>query len=90
MDTVEISTSMFEFLIKKPVSYIVSYIGDNPQALYKGIPLIFAVYNMVPIISGVWAWLPCVYKIYQYTGYIPYNKIYRFIRRRFQCSSWTL
>lgn len=47
------------------------FIRHNPDVIYKGTPIILAVYFISPVISITWEWLPWLWATYDISRRIP-------------------
>ena len=52
-----------------------NYIKDHPELLYKGIPLLMAIYMFSPIFILIWAYLPWIWALYTIYRQIPTRTI---------------
>nr|QBK86409.1 MAG: uncharacterized protein LCMAC102_02040 [Marseillevirus LCMAC102] len=61
----ELEKKEFDVLVSKSYAYIKKYVSDHPYLLYKGLPLIVAIYVLYPLIFTVWEWLPWIWSSYE-------------------------
>jgi hypothetical protein len=57
------------YLFSKLYYLIEEYVKNNPEIIYKGIPLVVAIYIMHPTLFLFWNWLPWIW-----TSYEIYNR----------------
>ena len=67
----EISETEFKSLVYSSADKIKQFVIDNPQVVYKGIPLLLAIYLFYPIILAGWYWLPWICATYEAYNRIP-------------------
>ena len=62
-ETKEISESEFKDLVSSSVGKVKKFLVDNPQVVYKGIPLLMVIYLFYPLVLAGWYWLPWIWGV---------------------------
>jgi len=70
-NTEEINEKELKNLVSSSTSKIKQFLIDNPQVVYKGIPLIMVIYLFYPVLLAGWYYLPWIWTTYQVYQTIP-------------------
>ena len=71
----EFSEAKFKDLVCSSASKINQFIKDNPQVVYKGVPLMLAIYLLYPVFLVGWHWLPWMWSVYEFYYHMPSGTI---------------
>lgn len=71
----EIGDEKIKEMLTKSREVINKYIRDNPEILYKGIPIALAIYILSPTLFMAWEWLPWLWATYEIYNRIPEGTI---------------
>ena len=67
----EISEKEFKNLISSSANKVKQFLIDNPQVVYKGVPLLLFIYLFYPILLAGWYWFPWIWASYEAYNRIP-------------------
>nr|QBK85629.1 MAG: uncharacterized protein LCMAC101_02240 [Marseillevirus LCMAC101] len=67
----EISETEFKDLVSSSVDKVKKFLADNPQVVYKGVPLLLFIYLFYPILLAGWYWFPWIWASYEIYNSIP-------------------
>ena len=68
---VEMTDDVFKALVNKSCGYITEYVRSRPDILYKGVPLLVAVYILSPVMFFAWEWMPWIWASYEIYRRVP-------------------
>lgn len=74
-NTEEISEKEFKNLVSSSASKVKQFILDNPQVVYKGIPVLMVIYFFYPFLLAGWYYLPWIWATFQVYQSIPPGSI---------------
>lgn len=67
----EISETEFKNLVSSSASKVKQFLLDNPHVVFKGIPVLLAIYFFYPVLLVGWYYLPWVWVTFQVYQSIP-------------------
>ncbi len=71
----EISEKEFKDLVSSSASKVKQFLVDNPQVVFKGVPVLMVIYLFYPAIAVGWYWFPWAWALYQAYNSIPTGTI---------------
>jgi len=70
-DIGKISEEKIKEILSKTCENVRKYIQDHPEIIYKGVPLLIALYILSPVLFFTWEWLPWIWASYELYNRIP-------------------
>lgn len=71
MPETEITEEKLKHLLSTSTEHITEFIIKHPEIIYKGVPLIIAIYILSPAVIVIWHWLPWLWATYEVYRRIP-------------------